>query len=180
MRDVHWCVTVFYQQIENGNIANQIQGFTIDYGKFILIWVMQLLLYYYIMLICMFSRAFCESHDWSIIVYHRLLLDKEWDRPANDWLKSLLKNCCNAWLFNFITVITMNYSTRSKLGRSWSLLTAGVSWTWLMWFMSVLDVMNAYTIWIHSLRSCFIALYVTRSPSFHLTVCRTDLTKRPL
>ena len=29
--------TVFYQQIENGNIANQIHGFTIDYGKFILI-----------------------------------------------------------------------------------------------------------------------------------------------
>ena len=37
MRDVHWCVNVFYQQIENGNIANQIHGFTIDYGKFILI-----------------------------------------------------------------------------------------------------------------------------------------------
>ena len=36
MRDVHRCVAVFYQQIENGNIANQIQGFTIDYGKFIL------------------------------------------------------------------------------------------------------------------------------------------------
>ena len=36
-RDVHRCVTVFYQQIENGNIANQIHGFTIDYGKFILI-----------------------------------------------------------------------------------------------------------------------------------------------
>ena len=35
--DVHWRVTVFYQQIENGNIANQIHGFTIDYGKFILI-----------------------------------------------------------------------------------------------------------------------------------------------
>ena len=35
MRDVHW--TVDYQQIENGNIANQIHGFTIDYGKFILI-----------------------------------------------------------------------------------------------------------------------------------------------
>ena len=34
--DVHWCVTVFYQQIENSNIANQIRGFTIDYGKFIL------------------------------------------------------------------------------------------------------------------------------------------------
>ena len=29
--------TLFYQQIENGNIANQIHGFTIDYGKFILI-----------------------------------------------------------------------------------------------------------------------------------------------
>ena len=36
MRDVHWCVTVFYQQIENGKLANQIQGFTIDYGKFML------------------------------------------------------------------------------------------------------------------------------------------------
>ena len=35
-RDVHWRVTVFYQQIENGNIANRIHGFTIDYGKFIL------------------------------------------------------------------------------------------------------------------------------------------------
>ena len=35
-RDVHWCLTVFYQQIENSNIANQIYGFTIDYGKFIL------------------------------------------------------------------------------------------------------------------------------------------------
>ena len=34
--DVHWCVTVDYQQIANGNIANQIHGFTIDYGKFIL------------------------------------------------------------------------------------------------------------------------------------------------
>ena len=29
--------TVFYQQIENGNIANQIHRFTIGYGKFILI-----------------------------------------------------------------------------------------------------------------------------------------------
>ena len=28
---------VDYQQIENGNIANQIHGFTIDYGKFIVI-----------------------------------------------------------------------------------------------------------------------------------------------
>ena len=37
MHDVHWYVTVDYQQIENGNIANQIHGFTIDYGKFILI-----------------------------------------------------------------------------------------------------------------------------------------------
>ena len=33
-RDVYWCVTVDYQQIANGNIANQIHGFTIDYGKF--------------------------------------------------------------------------------------------------------------------------------------------------
>ena len=33
----HGCVTVFYQQIENSNIANQIHGFTRYYGKFILI-----------------------------------------------------------------------------------------------------------------------------------------------
>ena len=33
--DVHWCVTADYQQIASGNIANQIHGFTIDYGKFI-------------------------------------------------------------------------------------------------------------------------------------------------
>ena len=36
MHDVHLCVTVDYQQIANGNIANQIHGFTIYYGKFIL------------------------------------------------------------------------------------------------------------------------------------------------
>ena len=36
MRNVHLCVTVDYQQIENGNRANQIHGFTIDYGTFIL------------------------------------------------------------------------------------------------------------------------------------------------
>ena len=36
MRDVHWCVTVDYQPIAK-YIANQIHGFTIDYGKFILI-----------------------------------------------------------------------------------------------------------------------------------------------
>ena len=38
-RDVHWSVTVDYQQIANGNIGHtvsQIHGFTIDYGKFIL------------------------------------------------------------------------------------------------------------------------------------------------
>ena len=34
-RDVHWCLTVDYQQIANSNIANQIHGFTIDYSKFI-------------------------------------------------------------------------------------------------------------------------------------------------
>ena len=38
MPDVHWCVTVDYQQIVDSNIANQIHGFTIDYGKFILIY----------------------------------------------------------------------------------------------------------------------------------------------
>ena len=38
-RDVYWCIIVFYQPIENDNIhvANQIHGFTIDDGKFILI-----------------------------------------------------------------------------------------------------------------------------------------------
>ena len=36
MRDVRWCVTDDYQQIVISNLANQIYGFTIDYGKFIL------------------------------------------------------------------------------------------------------------------------------------------------
>ena len=36
MPDMHRCVTVDYQQIVDSNIANQIHGFTIDYGKFIL------------------------------------------------------------------------------------------------------------------------------------------------
>ena len=40
-RDVHWCVTVDYQQIANDNIANQIHGFTIDYDKFILIFIIK-------------------------------------------------------------------------------------------------------------------------------------------
>ena len=47
-RDVHWCVTVFYQPIENDNTANQIHGFTIDYGKFILIYNRPRSLYIYI------------------------------------------------------------------------------------------------------------------------------------
>ena len=37
MRYVRCCVTVDYQQIENGNITNQIRGFSKDYGKIILI-----------------------------------------------------------------------------------------------------------------------------------------------
>ena len=36
-RGVHGYVTVDYQQTANGDIANQIHGFTIDYGKFMLI-----------------------------------------------------------------------------------------------------------------------------------------------
>ena len=36
-RDVLGWVTVDYQQLANDNVANQIHGFTIDYGKFILI-----------------------------------------------------------------------------------------------------------------------------------------------
>ena len=31
------CTAFYQQQIENDNIANQIHGFTVDYGKFILI-----------------------------------------------------------------------------------------------------------------------------------------------
>ena len=46
-RDVHWCVTVDYQQTANDDIANQIHGFTVDYGKFILntfiVWLRKLL-----------------------------------------------------------------------------------------------------------------------------------------
>ena len=38
-------ITVDYQQIVYGNIANQIHGFTIDYGKFILIEIRLLAVY---------------------------------------------------------------------------------------------------------------------------------------
>ena len=56
MRDVHWCVTVFYQQIENGNIANQIHGFTIDYSKFILIVIV--------------PNKLCETQHPALLYYH--------------------------------------------------------------------------------------------------------------
>ena len=36
MSDVHWWVTVDYQQIVDSYIANQIHRFAKDYGKFIL------------------------------------------------------------------------------------------------------------------------------------------------
>ena len=56
-RDVHWCVTVDYQQIENDNIANQIHRFTIDYGKFILIIVTKLHCYFHTTIDLIVPRA---------------------------------------------------------------------------------------------------------------------------
>ena len=46
------CVTVDYQQIANDNIANQIHGFTIGYGKFILI-------------VIIIHHTHYEKSDWS-------------------------------------------------------------------------------------------------------------------
>ena len=54
MRDVHRCVTVDYQQIGNGNKANQIHGFPIDYGKFILI-------------CCRCSKMFCYNSTSEVL-----------------------------------------------------------------------------------------------------------------
>ena len=62
VRDVHWCVTVDYQQIGNGNIVNQIHGFTIDYGKFILI-----LLRYFFKCKAWLSRY---RHSWKLSQYY--------------------------------------------------------------------------------------------------------------
>ena len=68
-RAVHWCVTVFYQQIENSNIANQIHGFTIDYGKFILIYIIMsrlLLLWHAVNPLpsILTSRSLLVSNPW--------------------------------------------------------------------------------------------------------------------
>ena len=59
MRVVHLCVTVEYQQIGNRNIANQIHGFTIDYGKFILILIMLQISLFII------HQTQYEKSDWS-------------------------------------------------------------------------------------------------------------------
>ena len=63
MRDVHWCVTVDYEQIANGNIANQIHGFTIDYGKFILIVFLERFLHCYKSGGGEITRKTCNSSD---------------------------------------------------------------------------------------------------------------------
>ena len=69
-RDVHWCVTVDYQQIANGNIANQIHGFTIDYGKFILI--------------CFRRNALAFYHEYcSLIGYATNYECKNWKTKTN-------------------------------------------------------------------------------------------------
>ena len=63
--DVHCCVTVFYQPIENNNIANQIHGFTIDYGIFILtaISVQWLELIYEMATLFRFAKVLEETFD---------------------------------------------------------------------------------------------------------------------
>ena len=68
MRDVQWCLTIDYQQIENGNIANQIHGFTIDYGKFILIGisVKWLEVVYQMATFCSFWRNIWCSYSFLI------------------------------------------------------------------------------------------------------------------
>ena len=69
-RDVHWCVTVFYQQIENSNTANQIHGFTIDYGKFILI-IEHLLSIVLIIILTAFQWSIF-NYNWvrQVYLYH--------------------------------------------------------------------------------------------------------------
>ena len=69
--DVHWCVTVDYQQIANDNIANQIHGFTIDYGKFILIIVIEQLSF--------FDLHFTSQFVWKVAFWFlcfRLMLSR--------------------------------------------------------------------------------------------------------
>ena len=76
MRDVHWCVTVTYQQVENDNIANQIHGFTIDDGKFILtliiIWL--LLVADITLALISYRYLFPMSSWWPSKQYHNNVL----------------------------------------------------------------------------------------------------------
>ena len=71
MRDVHWCVTVFYQQIENGNIADQIHGFTVDNGKLILMLKNK-------------NRVSCfECDPWNMGIMLKIMLG--WRYKAEIW-----------------------------------------------------------------------------------------------
>ena len=56
MCDVRCCVTVDYRPIGNGKIANQIHGFKIDYGKFILILDIAEILIWQFVLISFFAN----------------------------------------------------------------------------------------------------------------------------
>ena len=75
-RDVHWCVTVFYQPIENDNIANQIHGFTMDDGKFIrtLIMIWLLLVADITLALISYRYLFPMSSWWSSKQYHNNVL----------------------------------------------------------------------------------------------------------
>ena len=99
-RDVHWCVTVDYRQIANDNRANQIHGFTINYGKLILI-----LFYFH-------SKYFSVS-DWfktELIIHHnQLLLTKYWTNDVkgtacckllNRWRQNDVKSAARCRLLN--------------------------------------------------------------------------------
>ena len=103
MRDVHWCVTVFYQQIENSNIANQIHGFTIDYGKFIL---NKNILQYRDLLIVLPMREPSIFLGIAVSLLRAVIgSNVEMDVVALNWVADVRKQIAAAfkWLYKYFT-----------------------------------------------------------------------------
>ena len=143
-RDVHWCVTVDHRQIAKGNIANQIHGFTIDYGKFILIDIIIHQTYYE------------KKSDWSR-AFNQFTIACELDMinaiSAAD-IAFIMSSSKSAWL-----LIPLECSPQKQNG--WTLRFG--FWGWIMWKMYIIkQLLNSVFAWYHELsakpRVCVICL----------------------
>ena len=134
-RDVHWCVAVDYQQIGNDDIANQIHGFKIDYGKFILI---TFIIWLAPRTGKMNQIARCdwlpERARWSARNYP---LYPAWKIPRKPYNKSFFDQVCSVktagcWPRSFLASLWTSTSSRSINAQKKNLANIQPSWphTW--------------------------------------------------